>query len=144
MSRIMAIDYGRKRTGLAVTDPLQMIATALTTVATHELISFLDTYLAKERVEAFVVGYPLFADGTPSETAITYVDPFVRRLRKHFPQQPVTLLDERYTSKMAFQAMIDGGLKKKARARKETIDTVSAVILLQDFMASDLFTKNVT
>lgn len=138
----MAIDYGRKRTGLAVTDPMQLISTGLTTVSTHDLIAFLDDYLTRETVDAFVVGYPLFADGTPSETAITYVDPFIRRLRNHFPKQSVTLLDERFTSKMAFQAMIDGGLKKKARARKETIDTVSAVILLQDFMASDLFAKN--
>ncbi len=133
MARIMAIDYGRKRTGLAVTDELQLIATGLTTVETPKLNAFLDDYCRKEKVERFVVGEAKHMDNTPSESA-QYIEPFVASLAKRFPDIPVSRIDERFTSKMAFQAMIDGGLHKKQRQNKGLIDTVSAVLILQNFM----------
>lgn len=129
----MAIDYGRKRTGLAVTDELQLIATALTTVETPKLMDYLSNYVAKEPVECFVVGEAKRMDNTPSESA-QYIEPFVVKLKEKFPSIPVKRIDERFTSKMAFQAMIDGGLKKKQRQNKALIDTVSAVIILQSYM----------
>ena len=133
MGRIMAIDYGRKRTGLAVTDELQLIATGLTTVETHKLMPFLDDYLKKESVERFVVGEAKHMDNTPSESA-QYIEPFVDTLRKRYPSVPVDRIDERFTSKMAFQSMIDGGLSRKQRQNKALIDTVSAVLILQNYM----------
>ncbi len=133
MARIMAIDYGRKRTGLAVTDELQLIATGLTTVETSKLTAFLDDYCRKEKVERFVVGEAKHMDNTPSESA-QYIEPFVASLSKRFPDIPVSRIDERFTSKMAFQAMIDGGLHKKQRQNKGLIDTVSAVLMLQNYM----------
>lgn len=133
MGRIMAIDYGRKRTGLAVTDELQLIATPLTTVETHKLTEFLSGYTAREKVDCFVVGEAKRMDNTPSESA-QYIEPFVRSLQKQFPNIPVERIDERFTSKMAFQAMIDGGLRKKQRQNKALIDMVSAVLILQSFM----------
>ena len=133
MARIMAIDYGRKRTGLAVTDELQFIATGLTTVETSKLTAFLDDYCRKEKVERFVVGEAKHMDNTPSESA-QYIEPFVASLSKRFPDIPVSRIDERFTSKMAFQAMIDGGLHKKQRQNKGLIDTVSAVLMLQNYM----------
>lgn len=133
MARIMAIDYGRKRTGLAVTDELQLIATGLATVETPQLMSFLADYCRKEQVERFVVGEAKHMDNTPSESA-QYIEPFVDALAKQFPDIPISRIDERFTSKMAFQAMIDGGLRKKQRQNKALIDTVSAVIMLQNFM----------
>lgn len=135
MGRIMAIDYGRKRTGLAVTDELQIIATALTTVETPKLMDFLKNYVAKEQVVCFVVGEAKHMDNTPSESA-KYIEPFVIKLKETFPSIPIKRIDERFTSKMAFQAMIDGGLKKKQRQNKALIDTVSAVIILQSYMQS--------
>ena len=138
MGRIMAIDYGRKRTGLAVTDELQMIATALTTVETLKLMPFLDEYLRKENVERFVVGEAKHMDNTPSESA-KYIEPFVVALKKRFPNKPVERIDERFTSKMAFQTMIDGGLSRKQRQNKALIDTVSAVIILQSYMQKKEF-----
>ena len=129
----MAIDYGRKRTGLAVTDELQIIATALTTVETQKLMTFLVDYTGREKVECFVVGEAKRMDNTPSESA-QYIEPFVARLKEKFPTSPVERIDERFTSKIAFQAMIDGGLKKKQRQNKALIDTVSAVIILQSYM----------
>lgn len=129
----MAIDYGRKRTGLAVTDELQLIATGLTTVETSKLTAFLDDYCRKEKVERFVVGEAKHMDNTPSESA-QYIEPFVASLSKRFPDIPVSRIDERFTSKMAFQAMIDGGLHKKQRQNKGLIDTVSAVLMLQNYM----------
>lgn len=135
MGRILAIDYGRKRTGLAVTDELQIIATALTTVETPKLMEYLTKYTSQEKVERFVVGEAKQMDNTPSESA-KYIEPFVERLKKMFPAIPVERVDERFTSKMAFQAMIDGGLKKKQRQNKALIDTVSAVIILQSYMQS--------
>lgn len=133
MGRILAIDYGKKRTGLAVTDPLQIIANGLTTVASHEVLKYLKDYLQKEPVEAFVVGYARQMNHSDSES-MQYIEPFVKQLSKHFPQIPVYRVDERFTSKMAFQTMIDGGLKKKQRQNKALIDTISATIILQSFM----------
>ncbi len=133
MGRILAIDYGRKRTGIAVTDPLQLIATGLTTIASYEILKFLDAYIVKEPVDTFVVGYAKQMDNSDSESMI-YIKPFVVKLTKHFPQIPVYMVDERFTSKMAFQTMIDGGLKKKQRQNKALIDTISATIILQSYM----------
>lgn len=133
MGRIMAIDYGRKRTGLAVTDELQLIATPLTTVETQNLMKYLSEYVSKEKVDCFVVGEAKRMDNSPSESA-QYIEPFVEKLKEKYPQIPVERIDERFTSKIAFQAMIDGGLKKKQRQNKALIDTVSAVIILQSYM----------
>jgi len=135
MGRILAIDYGRKRVGLAVTDPLKMIAGRLTTVSAEEIWQFLDQYLTKEPVEAFVIGYPKKLNNEPSE-ALIYVNPFVKKLEKKYPEIPIHLVDERFTSKMAFQAMIDAGLRQKARRNKATIDAMSATIILQSYLES--------
>jgi len=131
MGRIIGIDYGRKRAGIAVTDPLQMIAGALETVASNELEEWLERYIANEKVERIVVGCPLMLDGDVSNTMTRHVQPFVNRRKKIFPNITIELLDERYTSKMAVRAMLDGGMKKKDRRNKATIDKVSATILLQ-------------
>ncbi len=133
MGRILAIDYGRKRTGLAVTDTLQIIASKLETVPSHEIFSFLKNYVLKEPVDRIIVGYPLQMNNQASE-AVLYINPFLKRLVKEFPDIPVEQVDERFTSKMAFQAMIDAGLKKKDRQNKATVDAVSATILLQTYL----------
>jgi putative Holliday junction resolvase len=133
MGRIMAIDYGQKRVGLAVTDELQLIANALTTVRSDQLISFLKDYTKKEEVDCFVVGYPMQMNNTESQ-ALKYIDPFIRSLMKVFPDIPVEKMDERFTSKMAFQTMIDAGLKKKDRKNKELIDSISATLILQSYL----------
>ncbi|MDR0294845.1 MAG: Holliday junction resolvase RuvX [Prevotellaceae bacterium] len=135
MARIVAIDYGIKRTGLAVTDPLQIIATALDTVPTAELLDYLKKYTEKEKekVEQFVVGYPRNMDNTPSEAA-SHIDTFLKQLQESFPDIAISLEDERFTSKIAFQTMIDAGVKKMARRNKATVDKISAVIILQSFM----------
>lgn len=133
MGRILAIDYGEKRTGLAVTDPVRIIATALTTVATPTLLQFLKDYCAREQVDIFVVGKALHMDGRPSES-MQYIEPFVEELKKMFPEKEVVRIDERFTSKIAFQTMIDSGLKKKDRRNKGTIDQIAATIMLQDYM----------
>lgn len=135
MGRIMAIDYGRKRTGLAVSDPERIIASGLTTVETPRLMDFLNDYCRREAVDLFVVGDPKQMDNTPSESA-ALIEPFVQRLAEAFPDKQVARIDERFTSKLAFRAMIDGGLKKKQRQDKGMIDQVSATIMLQDFMRS--------
>ncbi|MBN1415955.1 MAG: Holliday junction resolvase RuvX [Bacteroidales bacterium] len=135
MARLLAIDYGRKRTGIAVTDTLQIIANSLTTVKTHDLLVFLKDYFMKEPVETIVVGYPKRMNNLPSE-AVVYIDPFIKVLRKRWPDKNVVLMDERFTSKMAFQTMIDGGLKKKDRKNKELVDAISATIILQSYMDS--------
>ncbi len=129
----MAIDYGQKRVGIAVTDPQQIIATSLPTVLSHEVFDFLRKYTLKETVEIFVVGLAKKWDNSESES-MKYIKPFVEGLKNKFPDIPVELYDERFTSKMAFQAMIDGGLSKKDRQNKATVDSVSATILLQDYM----------
>ena len=133
MPRILAIDYGAKRTGLAVTDPLKIIASALETVPTDNLIIYLKKYMASEEVEAFVVGMPKNLDGSDTDGTI-YVNRLLEELKTHFPAIPVHLQDERFTSKMAVQAMIAGGMKKKDRQVKGNIDKISAVIILQGFM----------
>ncbi len=133
MGRILAIDYGRKRTGLAVTDQLQIIANGLTTVATHELADFLKAYTQKESVELFVMGMPLQSNGQPSEN-LKRVKEFATRLGKLFPEIPVVFHDERFTSVLAHKAMIDGGLGKKRRQDKALVDEISATIILQSYM----------
>lgn len=135
MARILAIDYGKKRVGLAVTDDLQMIAGGLTTLAVHEVIPFLESYTAKEQVERFVVGEPKQMDNTASDSA-RYIKPFLKKLRAAFPDMPVDRMDERFTSQLAFQAMIDGGMKKKKRQNKAMVDQVSATIILQSYLES--------
>ncbi len=129
----MAIDYGRVRTGLAVTDPLRIIATALTTVETTTLLSYIKDYCTREQVDIFVVGDAKHLDGTPSES-MQYIEPFVAQLKAEFPDKEVARVDERFTSKMAFQTMIDSGLKKKQRRDKGMIDQIAATIMLQDYM----------
>ena len=133
MGRIMAIDYGRVRTGLAVTDPVRIIATALATVETPLLMRYIKDYCAREEVDIFVVGDAKHMDGSPSES-MQYIEPFVAELKKAFPDKEVARVDERFTSKMAFQSMIDSGLKKKDRRDKGMIDRVAATIILQDYM----------
>jgi len=134
MGRIMGIDYGRKRTGIAVTDPLQMIAGGLETVASGEVEKWLERYMTVEPVERIVVGCPTMPDGTESDTMTRYVQPFINRLKKKFPNIAIDTLDERYTSKLAVRAMIDGGMKKKDRRNKANIDKISATILLQGYL----------
>jgi putative holliday junction resolvase len=133
LGRILAIDYGRKRCGIAVTDTLQLIATGLTTVGAAELLDFLKKYIQKEPVEAFVIGHARQMDATDSES-MKFVYPFIKKLKEHFPSVPVNMVDERFTSKIAQQTMIDGGLRKKQRQDKALIDTISATIILQSFL----------
>ena len=135
MGRIMAIDYGLKRTGLAVTDPLQIISTPLETVASATIMDYLAKYLVKEKVDAFVVGMPKTLLNEDSSIA-PKVRLFVDQLRKKFPAVPVHLADERFTSSIARQSMIAGGMKKKQRQDKSNVDKISAAIILQDFMES--------
>ena len=135
MARILSIDYGKKRTGLAVTDPLQIIAGGLATVATSELFDFLKAYIAREQVEMIVIGEPRQPNGEPSEN-LARVQQFVNRWRKAVPEVPIQYYDERFTSVLAHQAMLDGGLKKKARQNKGLVDEISATIIFEDFMRS--------
>ena len=135
MARILSIDYGKKRTGIAVTDPLQIIAGGLATVSTSELFDWLKTYLSKEQVERIVIGEPRQSNGQPSET-LARVQQFVNRWRKAVPEVPLEFYDERFTSVLAHQAMIDGGLKKKARQDKALVDEISATIILEDYLRS--------
>lgn len=135
MARILSIDYGKKRTGLAVTDPLQIIAGGLTTVATCDLFQYLKDYIASEPVERIIIGEPRQPNGQPSEN-LQRVMQFVNRWRKAVPAVPIELFDERFTSVLAHQAMLDGGLKKKARQNKALVDEISATIILQDYMRS--------
>lgn len=135
MARILALDIGKKRTGVAVTDPLRIIANGLQTVDTSQLLQFLDGYLAAEQVELLVVGYPLQTNGQPSES-LRYINPVLKQIVARFPNLPVEQFDERYTSTMAHRAMIDGGMRRMARRDKATVDTISATIILQSFMES--------
>ncbi|OIQ29643.1 MAG: Holliday junction DNA helicase RuvA [Bacteroidetes bacterium MedPE-SWsnd-G2] len=135
MGRILAIDFGTKRTGIAVTDELQIIASGLTTVATKELIPFLKSYVEKENVELFVIGEPKQMDNSPSESAEA-ISSFISKLMHHLPQIPIKRIDERFTSKMAFQTMLDSGLKKGQRKNKGLIDEISATIILQSYLYS--------
>lgn len=133
--RILSIDYGKKRTGIAVTDPLQIVAGGLVTVATHTLFDFLKDYISREQVERIVIGKPMQPNGQPSEN-FQRVEQFVNRWRKAVPEIPIEYYDERFTSVLAHQAMIDGGLRKKARQDKALVDEISATIILQDYMRS--------
>jgi putative holliday junction resolvase len=135
VARLLAIDYGTKRVGIAVTDPLQLIASALETVPAKDVFLFLKTYTAREEVEAFIVGMPSRLDGTATD-ATPHVKGFIRALRKAFPEVPIHEHDERFTSVLAHRAMLAGGLSKKDRRDKATVDKVSAAILLQSFMES--------
>ncbi len=135
MARILAIDFGKKRTGIAVTDELQIIASGLTTIETDNLFPFLKQYISEENVELFVVGKPKQMNNLDSESEVLIV-PFLEKLEKTFPEIPIKRVDERFTSKMAFQTMIDGGLKKKQRQNKALIDQISATIILQSYLES--------
>lgn len=136
--RILSVDYGKKRTGLAVTDPLQIIANGLVTVATSDLMRFLKEYCAKEAVSTIVVGEPWQPNGKPSEN-LQRVRSFVELLKKNFPDKEIVLYDERFTSVIAHRTMIDAGLHKKARQDKSLVDEISATIILQDYMESRRF-----
>jgi putative Holliday junction resolvase len=133
MARILSIDFGRKRVGLAVTDPQQIIANRLTTIPTHRIWDFLTEYFQKEKVESVVVGYPLQMNNEASE-AVRYINPFLKKFQIQFPDMKLETLDERFTSKLAFQTMIDGGLNKQKRQDKALIDGISATIILQSFL----------
>ncbi len=139
MARIMAIDYGSKRVGIAVTDPQQLIATGLTTVHSKDVIDFLKKYMATEEVACIVVGEPKRMNNEPSDSA-RFIEPFVVHLKRSFPSVKIERMDERFTSKMAFKTMIDSGLKKKARQNKELVDQISATIILQSYMS---FTRGI-
>ena len=138
MARILAIDYGLKRVGIAVTDPLQIIATGLTTVATSEIITFLRDYTQQESVECFVVGEPRNLNNTPSESAEA-TNAFVQQLAKIFPSIPIKRVDERFTSKIAVRTLVSSGVKKKKRRNKKLLDEVSATLILQSYMAQKAF-----
>ncbi len=135
MARILSIDYGKKRTGLAVTDPLQIIANGLVTVATSTLFDYLKDYIAKEQVERIIIGEPRQTNGAPSEN-MTRVMQFVNRWRNAFPEIPIEFYDERFTSVLAHKAMLDGGLRKKKRQDKALVDEISATIILQSYLES--------
>lgn len=133
MGRILAIDYGQKRAGLAVTDELQMIASPLATIHVSEIMAYLEAYIARENVEIFVVGEPKDMDNRPSDAA-RFAEPFVKRLKRAFPGIPVERYDERFTSRMAFQTVIDSGIRKKARGDKSKLDRISASLILQSWL----------
>lgn len=135
MGRILAIDYGQKRVGIAVTDILQIAANGLTTVPVAQIFEFLSQYFAKETVETVVVGLPKQMNNLPSES-MRYITPFVNRFKKLYPDMPIVMVDERFTSVLAHKAMLDGGLKKKDRQDKALVDQISATILLQSYMES--------
>jgi len=133
MGRILAIDYGQKRVGLAVTDPLKICANALDTIHVAHVFDFIIQYVTNEDVELILVGEPRKMDNTQSDSA-RFIEPFVRRLQKQFPNIPIVRVDERFTSKMAFQTMIDSGIKKKERQNKALVDKISATIILQSYL----------
>jgi putative holliday junction resolvase len=133
MGRIIGIDWGLKRIGLAVTDPLQIFASPLTTVSPNEFDNFINEYLKIEVVDGFVIGYPFQMNNQPS-TSVIYINPFIKKLKKDFPGKHIYLADERFTSQMAMRTMIDGGVKKKDRQNKSIIDKISASIILQSFL----------
>ena len=133
MGIILALDFGKKRTGIAITDPLKLIASALTTVETKSLISFLKDYCSKVTVETFVVGLPKQMNNKPSESE-QLIQPFLKTLRNTFPDIAIEREDERFTSKMAFQSMIDSGMKKKKRQNKAVVDEISATLILQSYL----------
>ena len=138
MSRILAIDYGRKRTGLAVSDTMQIIANGLTTVPTHELLDFIAGYVQKEPVERIIIGLPKQMNNEVSEN-MKYIEPLVRLLKKKIPEMPVEFVDERFTSVLAHRTMLEAGLKKKDRQNKALVDEISATIILQTYLESKRF-----
>jgi putative holliday junction resolvase len=141
MGRILALDYGQKRVGIAVTDESRIIANGLTTVHVKDVMAFLKDYLAKENVDCIVVGEPRDMKNQASD-ASRFIEPFVKHLKKQFPDIVVDRMDERFTSKMAFQTMIDAGLGKKSRQNKELVDTISATLILQSYMEALAFKQS--
>lgn len=135
MARIVSLDIGKKRTGVAVTDPQQIIATGLKTIETSSIIEFLRTYTTTEKVEKLVVGYPIQTNGKPSD-ALRYINPIIQQIVKTFPHLQVVQFDERYTSTLAHRAMIEAGMSRKDRRNKAAVDTISATIILQSYMQS--------
>jgi len=133
MGRILGIDFGTKRIGLAVTDPLQIFASPLKCVKNHEFESFIQDYVKTESIDEFVIGYPVTLNNQPSKS-VEYIDPFIKKLKRLFPEIPVNKVDERFTSGMALKTMIDGGVKKKGRQDKAMVDKISASIILQSFL----------
>jgi len=133
MARILAIDYGTKRTGLAVSDPERIIASRLATVPTHTLMEFLQNYFIKEEVDEVIIGYPRQMNNKASE-AVLHINPFIKKFKNAYPEMHLELVDERFTSRLALRAMIDGGLKKKARQNKAMVDALSATIILQSYI----------
>lgn len=133
MGRILALDYGRKRTGIAVTDTLQLIANGLTTIPSHQLLQFVLDYVAKEPVDCIIVGLPKQMNNEDSEN-MKYIDPFVRSLKKRLPEMPIEFVDERFTSVLAHRTMLEAGLKKKERQNKALVDEISATIILQTYL----------
>lgn len=142
MGRILAIDYGQKHVGIAVTDESRIIANGLTTVHVKDVIAFLKEYIEKENVDCIVVGEPRDMKNRASD-ASRFIEPFVKHLKKQFPEIVVERMDERFTSRMAFQTMIDAGLKKKSRQNKKLVDTISATLILQSYMESLAFKQSV-
>lgn len=140
MGRIIALDIGRKRTGIAATDPLQIIANGIATVATAQVFDFFASYIKENPVEIVVIGMPKQMNNEPSE-AVKYIEPVINRFKKLHPQIPIKLVDERFTSKIAFQTMLDGGVKKMDRRDKAMVDTISATIILQSYLESLDFDK---
>ena len=138
MPRILAIDYGKKRTGIAITDELQIIASGLTTIPSETAIQFLKDYFAKENVAKVLIGEPKQMNGQPSESS-EIIELFVSKFAKTFPEMAIERTDERFTSKMAFQTMIDSGLKKNQRKNKALIDEIAATIMLQDYLTRKMF-----
>ena len=135
LARILSFDIGKKRTGIAATDPLRIIANGICTIPTNDIIIFLTDYLSKEKVDILVIGNPKQMNNQPSE-AVKYINPAINRIKKAFPDLPIALVDERFTSKLAFQTMIDGGVKKMDRQNKALVDTISATIILQSYLES--------
>jgi putative Holliday junction resolvase len=133
MGRILGIDFGTKRIGLAVTDPLQIFASPLKSVKNHEFESFIQDYVKTVSIDEFVIGYPVTLNNQPSKS-VEYIDPFIKKLKRLFPEIPVNKVDERFTSGMALKTMIDGGVKKKNRRDKSMVDKISAAIILQSFL----------
>jgi putative holliday junction resolvase len=133
MGRILGIDFGTKRIGLAITDPLQIFASPLKSVRNHEFDEFIEEYLKTESIEEFVIGYPLTLNNKASES-VKYINPFIKKLERLFPGKPVHLVDERFTSGMALKTMIDGGVRKRKRQDKSMVDKISAAIILQSFL----------
>jgi len=138
LGRVLAIDYGRKRVGLAVTDPLKMIASRLDTVSSGQIWTFLENYFLREEVERVVVGYPRQLNNEPSES-LRYINPFLKDFRKRYPHMPLELADERFTSKMALRTMVDAGLKKSDRQDKALVDGLSATIILQSWLEQNIY-----